>query len=148
MWCCFATNYRTERRKYYHHREKSRSEPQKYLAIIIDGMDQNKTNIPNQTRKPKSTQNLWHLRTHLTGGLAHTRAPNGKHAFAFYDLLQWAHNCNLTIHVLLSILVELQRLPGTLYLQLDNCSRENKNKYFLAFCALMVQLRIFKKVSV
>ena len=138
--------YRTERRKYYHHREKARSEPHKYLAIIIDGMDQNKTNIPNLPRKPKSTQNLWRLRTHLTGGLAHTQAPRGKLAFGYYDLLQWAHNCNLTLHCLLSILHDLECVPSILYLQLDNCFRENKNKYVLAFCAYMVEMKLFKKV--
>ena len=37
---------RRERQKYYYHQEKSRSEPEKYLTIIINGMDQNKTNVP------------------------------------------------------------------------------------------------------
>ncbi len=32
-----------------HHREKARSEPSKYLSVIIDGMDQNKTNVPHVT---------------------------------------------------------------------------------------------------
>ena len=37
------------------HREKSRSEPEKYLTIIVDGMDQNKTNLPhiNQVADPE-----------------------------------------------------------------------------------------------
>ena len=29
---------------------------------------------------------------------------------------------------------------------MDNCWRENKNQYVLAFCALMVQLKIVKKI--
>ena len=122
----------------------------KYITIIIDGMDQNKTNVPSLPQQTKSTQNLWRVRTHLTGVLVHTKAEKGKLAFAFYDLLQWPHDSNLTIAVLLAVLLYLseifEALPGILYLQLDNTSRENKNKYVLAFLALLVQLKIFKKV--
>ena len=31
---------------------------------------------------------------------------------------------------------------------MDNCSRENKNKYVFAFCALLVELGIFRKIKV
>ena len=141
---------RCERRKYYHHREKSRNDSVKYLTIIIDGMDQNKTNVPNVCQQTKSTQNLWRVRTHLTGALVHTKAEKGKMVFAFFDLLQWPHDSNLTITLLLAVLHQLQSrlhaLPKILYLQLDNTSRENKNKYVLSFLALLVQLKVFKKV--
>lgn len=144
---CIQCVDRSERRKYYHHREKSRNEPHKYITVILDGMDQNKTNIPNLPTRPKSTQNLWRLRTHLTGGLVHTKTLKGKYAYAYYDLLQWPHNCNITLNVLLRILEDLDTLPPTLYLQLDNCFRENKNKYLLAFCAYLVHKKLFKKVN-
>ena len=141
---------RSERKKYYNHREKSRSSPEKYVTVIIDGMDQNKTNIPHLLHITKSTQNLWRLRTHLTGALLHTKSPKGKIAFCFYDILQYPHDGNMTIQVLLETLMHiyliLPELPQVLYLQLDNCFRENKNKYILSFCALLVQLKIFKKV--
>lgn len=114
-------------------------------------MDQNKTNVPHLLEKPKSTQNLWRLRTHLTGALAHTQADNGKVAFTFCDLLQWPHDPNLTLTVLMQVLThlksKLQQLPSVLYLQLDNTSRENKNITVMGFLALLVQLKIFKKVS-
>lgn len=136
---------RFERKKYYNHREKARSEPQKYVSIIIDGMDQNKTNVPHLLHTTKSTQNLWRLRTHLTGVLVHTKSSKGKLAYGFYDILQFAHDCNLTICVLLKALVDLcssgEPLPRVLYLQLDNCYRENKNKYLFSFCSLLVQRR-------
>ena len=66
-------HYRQERRKYYLHREKAQSQPEKYVTIIIDGMDQNKTNVPALLQETKSTQNLYHLHTHLTGALVHIR---------------------------------------------------------------------------
>ena len=37
-------------------------------------------------------------------------------------------------------------LPEVLYLQLDNTARENKNKYCLAFLALLVEEWIFSEV--
>ena len=146
---CFSLYiYREERKKYYLHREKSRSTPEKYITIIIDGMDQNKTNIPSLLRQAKSMQNLQRLRTHLSGALVHTRSPYGKHIYAFYDLLQWPHDCNLVIEVLCQILQDFRgHIPSVLYLQMDNCGRENKNQYFLAFCALLVEKQIFKKVN-
>ena len=62
-------------KKYYHHREKSKRDPKKYLTIIIDGMDQSKTDVPQLTTTTKSSQNLWRLRTHLTGKLVHACMP-------------------------------------------------------------------------
>ena len=122
------------------------------MTIIIDGMDQSKTNLPHLTQNMKSTQNLWKLRTHLTGALLHTQAPKGKIGFGYYDLLQWPHDCNITIHILLEVLQFLARqlnsVPEVLYLQLDNCYRENKNRYIFGFCALLVQLKIVKKVTI
>lgn len=39
------------------------------------------------------------------------------------------------------------RLPSVLYLQMDNCYRECKNRYIMAFCAFLVEKKIFKKVG-
>lgn len=146
---CVYIYCRTERKKYHHHREKSRSYPDKFMTIIIDGMDQAKTNLPNTTLISKSTSSLWRLRTHITGALLHTKAPCGKYAYGFVDLLQWPHDSNLTLSILMKVIYEYGKdrpLPYTLYLQMDNTCRENKNKYVLTFCALLVQLQIFQKV--
>lgn len=117
--------------------------------MIIDGMDQAKTNLPNTKHVAKSTSGLWRLRTHVTGVIVHTRAPHGKLAFAFVDLLQFPNDSNLTLTLLLRALVSFcqqQQLPENLYIQMDNTSRENKNRYVLAFCTLLVKLKIFNKV--
>lgn len=67
-------------------------------------MDQTMTNIPALIQEAKLTQNLHRLRTHLTGALVHIQSPHGKHIFAFYDVMQWAHDSNLTIQVLSHVL--------------------------------------------
>ena len=108
------------------------------------------TNLPQTNLLASSLSTLWKLRTHVTGVLLHTKSPHGKIAYAFIGLLQYPHDSNMTISILLKVIhsyVELcQTLPQTLYLQMDNTCRENKNKYVLSFCAMLVNMRIFKKL--
>lgn len=142
---------RVKRKKYHSHREKSRSSPDKYLTIIVDGMDQSKSNLPNTKLISKSTSSLWRLRTHITGLILHTKAPvGGKLTYSFVDLIQFPHDSNLTLTVIINALVDFVKtnsLPKVLYLQMDNTCRENKNKYVLTFCAILVHLEIFNKVT-
>jgi hypothetical protein len=77
----------------------------------------------------------------------HTQNPQGKIAYAFLDLYEWPHDANLIANIMLLIFNQEKPLPPVLYLQLDNCFRENKNKYMLGFCSLLVEFGIFKKVS-
>ena len=39
-------------------------------------------------------------------------------------------------------------MPPTLMVQMDNCSRENKNKYYFAMMALLVKLGHFREIYV
>ena len=60
---------------------------------------------------------------------------------------------NVTIDVihrtLTSMLKEGQtHLPPVLNLQLDNCGRENKNRYLLAYLFMLVHLGVFVEVEV
>ena len=107
-------------------------------------MDQNKTNLPHLVRVPKSCQNLWSLRTHLTGALVHGVGNHG-----YFDFLQFPHDSNLTLSVLLLTLISISQkgtLPRKLLLQMDNCVRENKNKYVMAFMSLLVEMQVFFEV--
>ena len=142
--------HRIERKKYHSHREKSRTYPEKFLTLIIDGMDQSKTNLPNTKLIAKSTSSLWRLRTHVTGTILHTKASCGKIVYCFVDLVEYPHDSNLTLTVISNVLIDFaksNRLPEVIYIQMDNTCRENKNKFVLTFCAALVQLEIFKKVS-
>lgn len=113
-----------ERRKYYKHSLKARQNPQRYMSVIIDAMDQSKTEIPHFLFLSTIMKGMWKLRTHLVGAIVH-----GFGVFGFFDYFQYPHASNLTIHVLLTILYERKNsLPDILYLQMDNCARENKNK--------------------
>ena len=37
--------------------------------------------------------------------------------------------------------------PKMLYLELDDCGRENKNRYVLAFLALLVEEEVFEEIE-
>ena len=112
------------------------------MSLILDGMDQNKTDLPHFTRKSKSSSNLWVMKTHVSGTIVH-----GRRSYAFIDLHLWPHDSNLTINVLLNILFsQREELPDVLYIQLDNCYRENKNQFVIGFLALLVQCGVFKEV--
>jgi len=122
-------NCRREHKKYQQHWEKSRAEPDKCVCLIVDGMDQAKTNLLNTWVITKSTSNLWHPRTHVSGVLLHTKASCGKLAHAFVDSLQWAHDRNLTLSLLVKVLIDCSRshlLPETLYSNGQYQSRELK----------------------
>ena len=51
-----------ERQYYYKHRELAKRNKRDCLSLIIDGMDQSKTNLPHFTRERKSASSLWRLR--------------------------------------------------------------------------------------
>ena len=57
---------RAERAAYHLMRERAQREPDLYTVMIVDGMDQSKTNVPQMT-KDKDTASLAKLHVHLTG---------------------------------------------------------------------------------
>ena len=139
---------RDQRKRYHSIRNRAETDPS-LMSVIIDGMDQSKCSLPHLKRLNKSSVNLWKLRTHITGVLVH-----GYGSTSYVDYLQWPHDPNLTINVLLRVLVEYLpkladrgSLPRKLAVQLDNCVRENKNKFVLSFLALLVELGVFEEVS-
>ncbi|XP_071181315.1 uncharacterized protein [Mytilus edulis] len=137
-----------ERKYYYTKKNAAKTSPSQYLSLIIDGMDQSKTNLPHFVgRMAKAVNKVDQLTTHVTGVLAHGQ----NKFFTFLDWNQYAHDSNLTMNILMLILHQISKLMGNklppiLYLQADNCWRENKNRYVLGFCELLVHQRIFNEV--
>ena len=138
---------RDQRARYHEIREKAEVD-HSIMSVIIDGMDQSATNLPHLKKVSKFTVNLWHLRTHFTGAIVHGKGSEGS-----LDFLQYPHDPNLTMNVLLRILLRncgettTTGLPAKLYVQMDNCGRENKNQMVFGFMALLVEQDIFTEVS-
>ncbi|XP_074629578.1 uncharacterized protein LOC141887204 [Acropora palmata] len=115
--------------------------------VVSYGMDQKTTCIPRVRRKTKATCNLATVGTHLVGAIFHSgQSPHGKDVSGSFDYYQWSHDRNLTGSVLLTMLArwcEKYKLPPVLYLQLDNCVKENKNQFILWLLGYLVEFREF-----
>jgi len=83
---------RTEREKHVKHRYKAEKNPKNYLSIIIDGMDQDKTDISHIISQPKAMAGTQTLETHVTGIRAH-----GHCTLFTIDCGQCPRDSNLTI---------------------------------------------------
>ena len=135
---------RQERMFYYANRERAIASPDKYLSIIIDGMDQSKTNIPLFSRK--TSDKTWGNR--LIGVKVH-----GIGNFIYIVDQHTPGGANLITEILRLTLLHLDaagKLPHsdpTLYLQMDNCS-ENKNQVLFGFLSDLVARRIFDEIHV
>ena len=90
--------------------------------------------------------NIFHI--YMTGVIIHSGFFGEKKAYIFRDFRQLPHDSNLTINCLLRVLsANKDKLGRMLFLQLDNCYRENKNRYILTFSSLLVDLQIFDEVN-
>lgn len=105
-------------------------------------MDQNKTSIPHFPVLPKALAYL-HQRTHIVGVIVHRK---GSETYVT-EGQRWPQDNNLTLTVLLKAIVKHKTTQDVLYLQMNNCCRESKNKWVLYFCFLLVKKKIFEKVS-
>lgn len=134
---------RTERKYLWAKREECKQNPLKAVLIEIDGMDQRKTAVPRIADRPKSLDRCEVVKNHVVGVLI-----NGTDFSIVSHYDHWKRGPNLTISILFQTLKKMPKpWPLVLYLQLDNCIAENKNKTVFFICALLVHLKIFEKVS-
>ena len=117
------------------------------MSIIIDGMDQAKTKLPDPVRHSKDTEPLFQQAVHVTGIVDHGGTVPAQ---VLFEDGRATKDSNNTINSLCHTLREHQLdgpLPDVLYIQLDNATGENKNKFVLFFCALLVGAGVFEKVK-
>ena len=67
--------------------------------MIIDGMDQDKIDIPHIISKPKDMAGAHTLDTHVTGVIAH-----GRCTMMAIDCGEFPHDSNLTIEIIIRLL--------------------------------------------
>jgi hypothetical protein len=119
------------------------------LSLIIDGADQSKHGIPHSCGKSHASDAAWKLKLHLMGVIAH-----GIGAYVFTCPANFAQGHNVTIQALFDVLEQIKtakgwiHFPPTLYLQLDNTTKQNKGKWLMAFLALLVEAGTFTKIIV
>jgi hypothetical protein len=123
--------------------------PQEYLSIAIDGCENMPHGVPHFPEITKNDSSV-RLRYHLEVGVVH-----GRGNFVYDAAENVPSDPNLTIEVLQRIMKSVedglprnQNLPKTLYLQMDNCSRENKNTAMFAYLSWLVERGVFDRVEV
>jgi len=105
---------------------------------------------------------------HVTAVLAH-----GRGAYAYLSGEEWPHDSNLTIECIQRTLKDIERkegkLPRTLFVQMDNCSRlgfaitlrvlcvamgyscllfrDCKNKYILGYLFTLAARNVFERIE-
>ena len=108
------------------------------MSIIIDGMST--VLFPMQIPIPKGTSRVERMKLHVHGIINH-----GQHSKTYFGCLNhWGHGSNYIatliiqyIHQLIQSL-PLDQFPHTLYLQVDNCWKENKNKTIFAIAGMLI----------
>lgn len=137
----------TRERGFYHSkRDEAIRCPSRKLSISIDGTDQFINGFPHfwEIGKRDSKGKRFYIHTQVS--IVHGVGPS-----VYLGLEDIAGDPNWTIETLYRTLkAEEERrnegLPRTLYLQLDNCFRENKNTYVIAYLCWLVERLVFDEV--
>jgi hypothetical protein len=138
-----------QRQKYTKHKQKARNTPDKYMCMIIDGMDQSKMIVPNLKGRGDVSDFKADLpQLHLTSA----RMADG-HTYSYFNWDNIAKDGSAIPNILCRVLASQKaarggKLAEVLYIQLDNTCRENKNRYVFAFLSLLVQQGVFRKIKV
>ncbi len=117
------------------------------MSLIIDGMDQTKSFFLRLKRDTSATAKLHKVQVSVIGSLCHSHTPHAQAHLICGDYPKDSSlACQVLANTLKNIIDKSGYLPATLYLQLDNTARENKNSTLLLFLRLLVKIGMFKKV--
>lgn len=131
---------KADRLEYHRYRKLGRERPQDYTVVIIDGMDQDKTCLPNFN----SGENLAALTVRIIGAICHGPI---KKPYA-YLITDYTKETNTVLEILRRVLEDQPQFGKTLVLQLDNTSQENKNSHMFSFLSELVESKVFERVIV
>ncbi|MEM9681301.1 MAG: hypothetical protein AAF901_13340, partial [Bacteroidota bacterium] len=136
-----------ERCEYRQKAEKAKLFPSKYLSIIIDGADQSAFGLPHFCSSTKD-QRGHSLKVRLVGVLDHAVINRLLLMTLTQEYESGANHIIEAIHRYLVIRSADGDLPKILYVQMDNCTRENKNRYLMAHLECLVSWGLFESIEV
>ena len=113
--------------------------------MIGDAMTKHRGNIPRKDRSTKTSDSWGQLKNDCMGVL-YTNGACKPYVYSSHDL--FPKDANTTIHAILATLAQQETLPTHLFLQLDNCASENKNRALFTFLAALVASGMFQTVYV
>jgi hypothetical protein len=136
-----------ERHLWHERIQTCKRQPDECMAIYLDGMDQDKTDIPrvaNQNFKDLADP----MKVRLIGGLLYRKEV---HPYAFlFPGEKFPCDTNSNLECLRRILSSIgkEKLPPKLFIQLDNTCKDNKNYYFFRYCAYLVLAGYFVVIEI
>lgn len=137
-----------ERRGYAFRRDLAARYPRKYCSIILDGADQKSYGLPHFEYKTKSDKGH-KIKVKCIGALEHTKQKSLTLYMMTEEFESGANHVLEAAHrVLNTKKSESGTLPETLFIQADNCTRENKNRYFMSYFQMLVARGVFLEVQV
>lgn len=139
---------RQERLGYYRRRDRAVTYPSRFCSFIIDGADQKSYGLPHFAFNTKADKGH-KLKVKCVGILEH-RPSKKLSLFPMREEFDTGSNHVIEgLHRVLDLKFQEEgALPPTMYVQFDNCSRENKNKFFLSYLESLVARGVFLEVQV
>lgn len=138
---------RSERLEYKKNGDSAKLQPERYCSIILDGAGQPAVGLPHF--KVCIKEERGHLLKMKLIGLLEHGVLNQLSPFAMTEEIETRANHVIeTIHRSVIHEADQQVLPPTLYVQLDNCSRENKNLFMFLYLESHVAWSVFEEVIV
>jgi hypothetical protein len=144
----FKTHLQTvlkERALYADYQRSAKNGMDDILSMCIDGTDQLPFGVPQFAQRLKN-HGVNGVRLHLVIVVVHNL-----NTYCYMVPQCFHSDSNLTVEVLQQTLKSVearmhQKLPGVLHLRADNCWRENKNRFVLAYLADLVQRGVFREI--
>ena len=123
--------------------------PDLYLNLTIDGSDNSAYGFPYFSERTHSTSKGYKVRSKLYAAILH-----GHFGAAFTFAANLTGGSVVTVEIINRMLDYFlkdkpgNRLPPTLWIQLDNTCRDNKNRYVFGFLQSLVDMGQFQEVEV
>ena len=136
-----------ERLEYHRKKELARKHGGAYLSMIIDGMDQAKTNLPGADGTRNSGGFSTQMKTRVIGVIVH-----GRGVFNYIVPGNVPHTMDVIFTIFLKVLqeiglTEVSRMKR-IFLQLDNTWADNKTVTSFALLSLIAELGILPPVEI
>jgi hypothetical protein len=139
------TFVKMERQLYYYRRAKGGNPLDDSMSMIVDAADQQKYALPYHHIATHSSQKAIRVPVHLMGVLIHGEAV---HAYTYFENFKQGNNVTIqAIHdSLADKLARDGKLPSTLYIQLDNTSKQCKGRYMIGWLGYLIKMGVFKNI--
>ncbi len=136
-----------ERREYKKKRDKARLQPDQLLSIIVDGADQSAFGLPHFMIKTKDDRGH-SLKVRLIGLLEHSHQNRLRLFTLTEEFPTGANHVVEAIHRFLTERINQGVLPRTFYIQVDNCTKENKNRFLFSYIKSLLRWKLFDEIVV